>query len=322
VESAHWRELLRPEALLRHRPDVLHLHSTGRYARGAGAGSAGRTALAAAARLWRLRRAGVRLVWTAHDLQDHDSRHPRIDRALGAGVARLAGAIVVHGERAAGELRRRYRLGRRTRVVVVPHGPFTHYAAFGSDGASVRRGLGIAEDDFVFLFLGAVRAYKGVLELARAFRASGLAERRAHLVIRGRSREASLSRRLDEEAARCPRLHLALGRVPDAELASAFAAADAAPLPYRAVLTSGSAVLALSLGTPVIAPRLPGLLDLVDESCALLYDPAAPHALPDALVRAFERRAELPELGRRGRERATRTGWEEIAERTLEVYRS
>ena len=49
---------------------------------------------------------------------------------------------------------------------------------------------------------------------------------------------------------------LALRYIPDAELQVWLRAADVVVLPFRDILTSGSAILALSFGRAVVAPAL------------------------------------------------------------------
>ena len=320
VESAPWQGLFAPLAIQRRGVHVVHLHAPGRYTRTRSAWRAAARAARAAASLATLRALGVRVVWTAHDLEDHDRVHPRLDRALTRTVARLATAIVSHGEHARALVIERHRVRDPRRVVVIPHGPFDLYARDGIDGKRVRQELGLPEDAFVLLFLGALRPYKGVVELIEAFGESGLADRGAHLVVRGPVRDARFEKRLVRAAADRPAVHLDTGFVPDDQLAGFFAAADVAVAPYRAVLTSGSAVLAMSLGRPCIAPRLGGLTDQIDDDCGLLYDPDETGALAAALQRAFDQRAALPAMGARAREHVSRVSWDEIADRTAQVY--
>ncbi|MEZ4597387.1 MAG: glycosyltransferase [Chloroflexota bacterium] len=46
------------------------------------------------------------------------------------------------------------------------------------------------------------------------------------------------------------------GNVPDDRMQVFLRAADVMVLPYRDVLTSGSAILAMTFGLPVVAPRI------------------------------------------------------------------
>jgi beta-1,4-mannosyltransferase len=81
---------------------------------------------------------------------------------------------------------------------------------------------------------------------------------------------------------------------------SLVAAADAVVLPYRTIMTSGTLMLALSLGRLVIAPDLPAITGVVtDGKEALIY----PHAAKDGLRLALER---LVSLDRNARDQMAR----------------
>lgn len=63
-------------------------------------------------------------------------------------------------------------------------------------------------------------------------------------------------------------------------------AADVVALPYARSTTSGSALLALSFGRPVVAPALDFLAEVVPPAAGVLYPPAAAGGLTTALRQA------------------------------------
>lgn len=319
VRHAGWKRIRHPVRIRRQGVDVVHLHAAARFHRTPGAARAAARALWALSSLAILRLLGVKIVWTAHDLEDHDQLHPRIDAAFTRALARICHRIITHGETARRLLRNRARLRSEDRLAVIPHGPFDHAARPDMDRARARAQLGLREDWFVFLFLGAVREYKGVEDLVRVF--GRLEASDARLLVRGRARDPQLAARLQAEASRDPRIDFVDGFVAEDDLAALFAACDVAVAPYRRVLTSGSVALATSLSRPCIAPRLGGVPDALDESCGWLYEPWDDAGLAGALADAIARRRDLPEMGRRARERAHQTDWPQIAEMTEAVYR-
>ena len=108
------------------------------------------------------------------------------------------------------------------------------------------------------------------------------------------------------------------GYAPDEKVPLYFAAADVVVLPFREVTTSGSAVLALSLGRPIVAPRIGALRDL-PESVGFLYkNGELVAALSEALNAAPE---ELADRSAAARGYADSLSWDHIAAATLEVYR-
>ncbi|MGH0038204.1 MAG: glycosyltransferase [Myxococcota bacterium] len=319
VLQAGWKRIRHPFRIRRQGVDVVHLHSASRFYRAPGIPTAAGRALWALASLVVLRRLGVKIVWTVHDLQDHDRLHPRIDAAFTWALSRLAHGIVTHGETARRLLRNRARLRREEGIAVIPHGPFDHFARPELDRSGARERLALRDDLFVFLFLGAVREYKGIEDLVAAF--GRLDAPGTRLVIRGRTRDPALRARLAAAAAGDPRIDFEDAFVEEDDVALWFAACDVAVAPYRRVLTSGSVALAASLERPCIAPRLGGVPDALDERCGWLYEPWDDSGLEEALADALARRDALPEMGRLAGERARQVGWPEIAEMTESVYR-
>ena len=112
---------------------------------------------------------------------------------------------------------------------------------------------------------------------------------------------------------------LQLERLPEEELSRTLRAADAVVLPFRDILTSGSAILALSHGRPVIAPAMGCLPETLPGDATILYDPDARDGLRDALRTAA--RADLRTMGERGRAWADSMDWGPIAAETAKLYR-
>ncbi|MEI6160515.1 MAG: hypothetical protein WCP77_11815, partial [Roseococcus sp.] len=65
-------------------------------------------------------------------------------------------------------------------------------------------------------------------------------------------------------------------RIPEGETGAIFRAARAVVLDYERPLSSGVALLALTFGRPLLAPRLPGLLEILPrEAHGLLFTPGS-----------------------------------------------
>ncbi len=272
-------------------PRVLHLHWTHHFLeRGGGLGALeARTFLA---QLDVLRALGVRVVWTLHNLEGHESddgsggvdaaTRYRRHRAL----VQRCHTVIAHCSAAVHLASAAYGLGpaERSRFRVIPHGSYEGVYPDWLDRGPAKERLKLGADTTVFLALGAIRDYKGLDALVRAFR--GLDAPAARLVIAGKPRGKPIVEQLQRLAGGDPRIRLRFGRVPDEEIATHLRAADVAVLPYARILTSGSAALAMGFGVPVIAPRLGCLPTMVPDEAGLLYDPdagrAGIHAPPGA----------------------------------------
>ena len=90
-------------------------------------------------------------------------------------------------------------------------------------------------------------------------------------------------------------------------------------LPFHSALTSGSAILALGHGKPLIVPAVVSLPELAGPGpCAILYDQDD----PDGLVRALRQGSELDVFEARRAALQVHAGldWDPIARLTLQTY--
>ena len=213
------------------RPDIIHVHWTEPYiARGHRVSrlKSQRTLL----ELRLARRAGMRIVWTAHDLFRHDRKEDPAERAFMRALFGLADGVIVHCDAAAEALLAALGLptAARSKIHVIPHG---HYRGAYPDSVSqadARERLGLPASARVFAFTGWVRAYKGVTELVEAF--ARLPEPHARLVVAGQAVDAAYAARVTSLATADPRVRLDLGFVPDEELQVYLRAADVVACPF------------------------------------------------------------------------------------------
>jgi glycosyltransferase involved in cell wall biosynthesis len=261
------------------------------------------------------RLAGIRLVYTLHNITQHEGRRPLLARLGHRVMFALAHAIHVHDEQVAVALREQWR--RRRGVHVIPHGNYVGAYPNLVTRDEARRKLGLAASDFVYLFLGRVRPYKGIEELLAAFRA--LPDGDAVLCVAGEVQDPGYEQSLQELAGGDGRIRLHLEFVADEELQVFFNACDICALPYRHVTTSGAALLSFSFGVPIVAPRIGCLAELVgEEERGVSYDPDLPGGLLDALKRC--RRADLDALRQASMAYAARLNWHDIAKQHAGMY--
>ena len=107
----------------------------------------------------------------------------------------------------------------------------------------------------------------------------------------------------------------------DEELADLLAASDVCVFPFARVDNSGSILLALVSGLPVIIPDLPSLLH-IDNPAVLRFDHTdSVSALSDAMMNAAKMdEADRIALGRVAREWSLEFNWSDIATQTAAVY--
>jgi len=256
---------------------------------------------------------GMHLVWTAHNVLPHEPVFAD-DVSARRALVEASDLVLAHSQSALAELAALGAVARRS--AVIQHGPIASIRSAASLGVA-----GAGGEPRRFLFFGRVQEYKGVDDLLAAFLAMP-DDVAAHLTVAGQCDDPRLRSRLYALARRGgARVVLRLERVLEEEVAQLLAAADVVVLPFRRVTTSGSAMLALSHGKPLIVPDLAGLADLPDQA-VLRYDGGIP-ALVAALARLASADGEtLAAMSAAADGYASRTTWQEIAERTMAEMRS
>jgi glycosyltransferase involved in cell wall biosynthesis len=211
------------------------------------------------------------------------TRPSRARPAGAAGAHACADSVIVHCEHGRDQLRRHF--FREHAVFTIPHGNFIEPYPNTLTRREARARLGIEEDKFVYLFFGTIRTNKGVENLIEAF--GGLPDPDAVLLLAARVYNDYGDTIVDR--ARHADLRISVLRstfYQNDEFQLFYNAADIAVFPFTDILTSGSAITALSLGCPVIVPAIGCLPELMDERIGLTYDSADPAGLGEALARA------------------------------------
>lgn len=307
--------------------DVLHVHwpdlliastsPVGRVLRWLGAtGPVGRVMRWAGFALWlrAAKAAGLRLVWTAHNVQPHESAL-EVVRAFQRWFVSNVDGVMSLSRSGITLARDRFEALERVPQQVVPHGHYRDLYPRRPDQLEARRSLDLAPESTVLLYFGSIREYKGVPDLLSVF--LRVRDPDATLVIAGKPRTARLRREVGKLAATDSRVHLHLRSIPESDVPKFFAAADVVVLPFRDILHSGSAMLALSLDRPVIAPRSDFLEELsrtVGAGWLRLYDGAIGRSILEEALSSFRNgnRSDRPNL--------TEFDWPPIARATAHFY--
>lgn len=299
--------------------DVIHLHWSplSRVSAPSAAGALARSTGLIGMLRW-ARRRGAKVVWTVHNLAAHD-REPRPwleSRFWPAFTACLDGVVSLsrHGVQAAWDT---FPGIRSVPAFVVPHGHYRSLLPAPQSRQTARGRVHIPSDAPVVLFAGQIRPYKGVPDLVRAFQA--MPDPDAVLVIAGAMKMGGESDALRAAARTDRRIILAEGFIGEADLMSYLAAADLVVLPYRRILHSGAAVLALSANRPVLLPRLGALPELAEEVGPEWVTTYAGALTAGLLSEALQtaRAARRPEVAP-----LERHEWPRVARATREVYRT
>jgi beta-1,4-mannosyltransferase len=306
------------------KPDVLHLHWLHPFivAKDRSSWLSGPLAVQFFLELLVLKALGVRIVWTVHNLKDHERRAGGTEMVVRHGLGRLADSIVVHGESVVDTVMDAYRLPERARqkFVAIQHGNYLDNYPNEVSRESAREFVDADDDETVFVYFGRIRPYKNVPELVRTFRE--LDDEKLRLVVVGMPNSDALASEIERLAGDDERISLVLEFVDNEDVQLYMNAADAVVLPFSEILTSGSTILAMSFGRAVVVPDIGCVGELTAHDPAqasITYDPADPDGLRQAMCTV--RDVDTEAIGAANRTFAKSLDWETVAERTASVYR-
>lgn len=236
-----------------------------------------------------VRSRGARVVWTAHNLYPHDGgKSEWTHRLVRRFITRSADLIIAHSPSAKRILIAEFGVS-GDKIAEVPHGNWIGRHVHSVSTEEARGLLGVPRDAFVYCIVGACRPYKNLEALIEAF---GRIEGDTYLLIAGQFQSPEYRARIDALLAKLSpsRFRLDARFVADDEVQNYIVASDAFVVPYKEILTSGSAMLGLSFGVPVIAPKIGGIADMVADGCGVLYDAGESDGLFAAMIRIREAR--------------------------------
>jgi glycosyltransferase involved in cell wall biosynthesis len=274
------------------------------------------------ARWLQLIRRRIPVVHTVHNLWPHGARRDARDRQRLRRLYHACHHLIAHTEDTVQGLAEEFGVPPE-RISLIPHGNFRHF--WNQERASVPLLDDAAKRTPTILMFGELRPSKGTDVLLRAaamLRDRGVAFR---VVLAGAPFAATqpyhdLARELDIE----DRVMFHLRYIEEDAVPSYFEAASVVALPYRAIDQSGVAIAALTMGRAIVATRIAGLADLVEQGrCGLLVPVDDVAGLAAALERLLTDAGLRHQLETNARCYAeTALAWEPIAARTLDAYRT
>ncbi len=203
---------------------------------------------------------GVKLVWTVHNLRPHERYHPYLEPFFYRPFINMLDGWIALSQTAADEATAKFPHLEEVPAFIIPRGHYRDSHQVHVSKGAARERLGVPQEVNLSLYFGQVRAYKNVPHLVRTF--CELESERNMLLVAGAPRPPRLAQEVTAAAQGDSRVLLHLDFIPDDELQYYFAAADLAVLPYKDILHSGSALMALSLDTPILVPDLGAMEEL------------------------------------------------------------
>ena len=217
-----------------------------------------------------LKRKGIDVLFLCHNVVEHETARWRL--IVTRMVLKRGLAYIVHSNSDKAKLITQVT---GNRILVHPHPTYNHFKKSSTERHK--------SADLELLFFGFVRHYKGVDVLADAMDLLG--GKKVHLSIVGEwwLNDPDLRQRLKQ----MPNVELVDRYVTEEEASAYLSRADVVVIPYRRASGSGVLTCAFSYSKPVIATRVGGLPEAIEEGVTgRIIPPEDPQALADA-VKAF-----------------------------------
>ncbi len=259
---------------------------------------------------------GTRIIWTIHDENPHSILHVQIaDWFQKEFFKRIDGYISLStkGKNVAEQILPSL-INKSSSIVY--HGHYRDFYPNQINQNQAREILGISKNIQVMLFFGYIDIYKNIPHLIKIFRE--LSPDNWLLVIAGKIEHSLLKKEILSASENDCRIKLFLNYIPDAQVQFYFKAAELVVLPFKEILNSGSALLALSFDCPILVPSLgsmPELQSQIGEDWIKLYPgELTTKTLSEGLTWSLQKRQKQnPPLNQ--------LDWHILSQKTLDFYR-
>jgi glycosyltransferase involved in cell wall biosynthesis len=205
------------------------------------------------------------LIWNLHNLHRHDLAFQDFERWSFTRLSTTVDGIRVFNELSLKLAAEYLKLREQTIIKSIPHGNYIEvYEGIGF--TSLRKEWNVKDDDIVLLLFGGLREGKGILKFINIFSSVSNSYPNIKLIIAGKPENISFEKEIRFLATGNDSIVLKLELIPNSEVPSFFHSSNYAVLPYDHILNSGSAVLAMGFGKPIIANAIPIFLELLKPS--------------------------------------------------------
>jgi glycosyltransferase involved in cell wall biosynthesis len=211
---------------------------------------------------------GAKIIHTLHNLQNHGGLWLGLERVVYGFFLRNCTQIRVYSEETRKTAIRRFKL-KPERIKVIQDLPYHLYYENKIGKSENRKRLNLNEKDFVYLFFGELKPYKGLDNLLKMY--AEIAQPNDRLIIAGKSYDPAYFTTIKQMADAIPSVTLYHRFIEDNEVQVFFNAADVVVLPFVRIDHSGSVDLAMSFQKPVVTLQTPAMMKLLGHQSELLF---------------------------------------------------
>lgn len=254
------------------------------------------------------------IVWTAHNILPHNKPIKPIHNMIRRFFLMKTDAVISHCTYGKEALIHQFQPS--APIYIIPHGNYLGVHNITMTRESARSSLDIKRDQFVYLMVGNITAYKGIDKFINAFQK--VSSNYDIAIIAGRNRAPKLVEKLITIANKDPRIRIYPGFISEGEMQRYLLSADTAVFAFDEILTSGSVILCLTYGLPVVVPAIGCLPELITPEVGILYSQSDPSSLENALTDI--RKANISSMSIAAKRISQTLKWDDIALKTKTVY--
>lgn len=261
-----------------------------------------------------------KLVWTVHNLLPGEKRFV-YEINIRKILSKFSNAKIVHSKLTI-EKMKEIKLD-TSNIYIIPHGNYIEYYENLVNRSEARKYFKISEDAFVFLFFGRIDPYKGVDNLLDAFVKINKINGNTILLIGGVCDYEKLNDLLKNYKQKLKdRIKIDTNYIINDKIQYYYNCADVVVCPFNEITTSGSVLLALSFGKPIICPNI-GNLNELPKNIAFLYNKDNNNKnLFESMKFTIKNKNLLKQVSKNALEYAQSISWQKNGRETYQIYKT
>lgn len=191
---------------------------------------------------------GVKIFWYIHNFEPHFNKFPEQDLAFRVKLGEISWRVVLLSPAKIEEIISRFQINPE-KILISPH---PHYIGHYNRKDNIQL-IPFKKEKITLLFLGQIRAYKGLSEILSFLKKYKELLNHLRFIVAGRPVFPSKVGDLSKILAHRNIIYIER-EILDEEIFGLYSVSDYVILPFKKILNSGSTILSLSMGVPVIAP--------------------------------------------------------------------
>lgn len=234
-----------------------------------------------------LKKRRKKIVWNLHNLHRHDKKFQKLEQWHFRRLARRVDVIRVFNKSSISQAQSYLNLKNANKIFYAAHG---HYKDVINKEIKVdiRKKFSIDKNAGVLLFVGSIRPGKGLLKFIQTFREI---KTDCHLIVAGEPLSEFYEEKIKILSKSKLNIHLDLEYIEDDLLSSYIDAANYIVLPYEYILNSGTLLLALSFGKPILGNKIKLFEEIASDPPNILENLHDKHSLEQCLDRISQNKS-------------------------------